>query len=87
MVRSDAMRASVYSGELRQVPPKIEMILIPDELLEDLARESVRARDLHSRRELSAREMKHGTDALIDENLAVVVLATCDRNHPQSVLH
>ena len=33
-----------------------------------------------------AGEMKHGPNALIDENLPVVVLATCDRNHPDSVL-
>ena len=33
-----------------------------------------------------AGEMKHGPNALIDENLPVVVLATCDRNDPASVL-
>jgi glucosamine--fructose-6-phosphate aminotransferase (isomerizing) len=33
-----------------------------------------------------AGEMKHGPNALIDENLPVVVLATCDRNNPESVL-
>jgi glucosamine--fructose-6-phosphate aminotransferase (isomerizing) len=33
-----------------------------------------------------AGEMKHGPNALIDENLPVVVLATCDRNDPESVL-
>ena len=33
-----------------------------------------------------AGEMKHGPNALIDENLPVVVLATCDRNDPDSVL-
>jgi len=33
-----------------------------------------------------AGEMKHGPNALIDENLPVVVLATCDRNNPDSVL-
>ncbi len=32
-----------------------------------------------------AGEMKHGPNALIDENLPVVVLATCDRNNPDSV--
>ena len=31
-------------------------------------------------------EMKHGPNALNDENLTEVVLATCDRNHPDSVL-
>jgi glutamine---fructose-6-phosphate transaminase (isomerizing) len=33
-----------------------------------------------------AGEMKHGPNALIDENLPVVILATCDRNDPNSVL-
>jgi glucosamine--fructose-6-phosphate aminotransferase (isomerizing) len=33
-----------------------------------------------------AGEMKHGPNALIDENLPVVVLATCDRNDSDSVL-
>ncbi|MBV9609312.1 MAG: glutamine--fructose-6-phosphate transaminase (isomerizing), partial [Acidobacteria bacterium] len=33
-----------------------------------------------------AGEMKHGPNALIDENLPVVVLATCDRSDPESVL-
>ncbi|WP_420236696.1 glutamine--fructose-6-phosphate transaminase (isomerizing) [Telmatobacter bradus] len=33
-----------------------------------------------------AGEMKHGPNALIDENLPVVVLVTCDRNDPASVL-
>ncbi len=32
-----------------------------------------------------AGEMKHGPNALIDENLPVVVLATCDRSNPESV--
>jgi len=31
-------------------------------------------------------ELKHGPNALVDENLPVVVLATCDRNDPDSVL-
>jgi glucosamine--fructose-6-phosphate aminotransferase (isomerizing) len=31
-------------------------------------------------------ETKHGPNALIDENLPVVILATCDRNDPGSVL-
>jgi len=33
-----------------------------------------------------AGEMKHGPNALIDENLPVVVLATCDRDDPDSVM-
>ena len=33
-----------------------------------------------------AGEMKHGPNALIDENLPVVVLATCDRTNPDSVM-
>jgi glutamine---fructose-6-phosphate transaminase (isomerizing) len=33
-----------------------------------------------------AGEMKHGPNALIDESLPVVVLATCDRGSPESVL-
>jgi glucosamine--fructose-6-phosphate aminotransferase (isomerizing) len=33
-----------------------------------------------------AGEMKHGPNALIDENLPVVIIATCDRNDPDSVL-
>jgi glutamine---fructose-6-phosphate transaminase (isomerizing) len=33
-----------------------------------------------------AGEMKHGPNALIDENLPVVVLATCDRDNPDSVM-
>jgi glucosamine--fructose-6-phosphate aminotransferase (isomerizing) len=33
-----------------------------------------------------AGEMKHGPNALIDENLPVVILATCDQNDPTSVL-
>jgi glutamine---fructose-6-phosphate transaminase (isomerizing) len=33
-----------------------------------------------------AGEMKHGPNALIDENLPVVIIATCDRNDPESVL-
>jgi len=33
-----------------------------------------------------AGEMKHGPNALIDENLPVVVLAACDRNNPESML-
>jgi glucosamine--fructose-6-phosphate aminotransferase (isomerizing) len=33
-----------------------------------------------------AGEMKHGPNALIDENLPVVVVATCDPNDPNSVL-
>jgi glutamine---fructose-6-phosphate transaminase (isomerizing) len=97
-------------GELRQIPAKIEMILTQDELLEEMAREYVRARDflflgrgIHypialegalKLKEISyihaegypAGEMKHGPNALIDESLPVVVLATCDRNHPESVL-
>jgi glutamine---fructose-6-phosphate transaminase (isomerizing) len=32
-----------------------------------------------------AGEMKHGPNALIDENLPVVIIATCDRNDPESV--
>jgi len=32
-----------------------------------------------------AGEMKHGPNALIDENLPVVILCTCDRNDPQSI--
>src|ERR1700747_2288841 len=31
-------------------------------------------------------ELKHGPNALVDENLPVVVLATCDRSDPDSVL-
>jgi len=33
-----------------------------------------------------AGETKHGPNALIDENLPVVIIATCDRNDPGSVL-
>src|SRR5271170_4627989 len=33
-----------------------------------------------------AGELKHGPNALVDENLPVVVLATCDRSDPDSVL-
>ncbi len=33
-----------------------------------------------------AGEMKHGPNALIDENLPVVILATCDRSDPGSVV-
>ncbi len=33
-----------------------------------------------------AGEMKHGPNALIDEDLPVVILATCDQNDPGSVL-
>jgi glucosamine--fructose-6-phosphate aminotransferase (isomerizing) len=33
-----------------------------------------------------AGEMKHGPNALIDENLPVVILATCDQNDPGSVV-
>jgi glutamine---fructose-6-phosphate transaminase (isomerizing) len=33
-----------------------------------------------------AGELKHGPNALVDENLPVVVLATCDRGDPDSVL-
>jgi glucosamine--fructose-6-phosphate aminotransferase (isomerizing) len=33
-----------------------------------------------------AGEMKHGPNALIDENLPVVIIATCDVNNPGSVL-
>ncbi|MFB3814009.1 MAG: glutamine--fructose-6-phosphate transaminase (isomerizing) [Terriglobales bacterium] len=33
-----------------------------------------------------AGEMKHGPNALIDENLPVVIIATCDRNDATSVL-
>ena len=33
-----------------------------------------------------AGEMKHGPNALIDENLPVVILATCDRNDPHSLV-
>jgi glucosamine--fructose-6-phosphate aminotransferase (isomerizing) len=33
-----------------------------------------------------AGEMKHGPNALIDENLPVVIIATCDKNDPTSVL-
>jgi glucosamine--fructose-6-phosphate aminotransferase (isomerizing) len=32
-------------------------------------------------------ETKHGPNALIDEHLPVVIIATCDRNDPGSVLH
>jgi glucosamine--fructose-6-phosphate aminotransferase (isomerizing) len=32
-----------------------------------------------------AGEMKHGPNALIDENLPVVIIATCDRNDPASI--
>jgi glucosamine--fructose-6-phosphate aminotransferase (isomerizing) len=32
-----------------------------------------------------AGEMKHGPNALIDENLPVVILCTCDHNDPQAV--
>src|SRR5438094_8198532 len=31
-------------------------------------------------------ETKHGPNALIDESLPVVIIATCDRNDPGSVL-
>jgi glucosamine--fructose-6-phosphate aminotransferase (isomerizing) len=33
-----------------------------------------------------AGEMKHGPNALIDENLPVVILATCDQSDPTSIL-
>ena len=33
-----------------------------------------------------AGEMKHGPNALIDENLPVVMIATCDKNDPTSIL-
>jgi glucosamine--fructose-6-phosphate aminotransferase (isomerizing) len=33
-----------------------------------------------------AGELKHGPNALVDENLPVVVLATCDHNDPDSLL-
>src|SRR5690349_176111 len=33
-----------------------------------------------------AGEMKHGPNALIDENLPVLIITTCDRNDPESVL-
>jgi len=33
-----------------------------------------------------AGEMKHGPNALIDENLPVVIIATCDKDDPTSVL-
>ena len=33
-----------------------------------------------------AGEMKHGPNALIDENLPVVIIATCDKNDPASAL-
>jgi glucosamine--fructose-6-phosphate aminotransferase (isomerizing) len=33
-----------------------------------------------------AGEMKHGPNALIDENLPVVILATCDRDDAGSVV-
>jgi glucosamine--fructose-6-phosphate aminotransferase (isomerizing) len=33
-----------------------------------------------------AGEMKHGPNALIDENLPVVIIATCDQDDPTSVL-
>jgi glutamine---fructose-6-phosphate transaminase (isomerizing) len=33
-----------------------------------------------------AGELKHGPNALVDENLPVVVIATCDRHDPDSVL-
>ena len=33
-----------------------------------------------------AGELKHGPNALVDENLPVVVLATCDHHDPDSVL-
>jgi glucosamine--fructose-6-phosphate aminotransferase (isomerizing) len=33
-----------------------------------------------------AGELKHGPNALVDENLPVVVLATCDRDDPDSML-
>ena len=33
-----------------------------------------------------AGELKHGPNALVDEHLPVVVLATCDKNDPDSVL-
>jgi glucosamine--fructose-6-phosphate aminotransferase (isomerizing) len=33
-----------------------------------------------------AGELKHGPNALVDENLPVVVVATCDQNDPDSVL-
>jgi glucosamine--fructose-6-phosphate aminotransferase (isomerizing) len=33
-----------------------------------------------------AGEMKHGPNALIDEDLPVVILATCDKNEPESVV-
>jgi glucosamine--fructose-6-phosphate aminotransferase (isomerizing) len=97
-------------SELSQIPAKIEMILTLDDLLAELAREYIRARDflflgrgIHypialegalKLKEISyihaegypAGEMKHGPNALIDESLPVVVLATCDRNDPESVL-
>jgi glucosamine--fructose-6-phosphate aminotransferase (isomerizing) len=97
-------------SELSQIPAKIEMILTLDELLAELAREYIRARDflflgrgIHypialegalKLKEISyihaegypAGEMKHGPNALIDESLPVVMLATCDRNDPESVL-
>src|SRR6202021_1634353 len=33
-----------------------------------------------------AGELKHGPNALVDDTLPVVVLATCDRSDPDSVL-
>jgi len=40
---------------------------------------------LHSREGYPAGEMKHGPNALIDENLPVVVLATRDVIHPEAM--
>ena len=41
---------------------------------------------LHPRRRLPRGEMKHGPNALIDESLPVVCIATKDPNDPASVL-
>src|SRR6185437_14023711 len=59
----------------------------PRHSLSDRARRRAEAQGnfLHPRRRLSAGEMTHGPNALIDENLPVVVIATRDESDPASM--
>src|ERR1019366_854927 len=81
-------------NDLTLMPGKLEALLTRDEETEDLAKEYHRAHDflflgrgIHYPIALEgALKLKDGPNALIDEDLPVVILATHDKTDPGSVL-
>ena len=77
-----AAQSKTLMQELTRIPHKIEAILRRDAAIEELARQFFRYTDFL----YPAGEMKHGPNALIDENLPVVMIATRDESDPASMM-